>query len=61
MPGRREPLTLTFREIVPALTPEERAARIERFADVLAAATGETGYAGCSYFPDQNRGEVYVT
>ena len=61
MPGRREPLTLTFSEVVPVLTPEERAAKIERFADVLAVATGEADYAGCSYFPDQSRGEVYLS
>jgi len=61
MPGHREPLTSGFTEIVPVLDSQERAERIERFAEVLAKATGESRYAGCRYFPDQGRGEVYLT
>lgn len=60
MPRRKEPLKLTFTEVVPDLTPEERARRIECFIDTLAKATGTKGYVGCKFFPEENRGVVYI-
>jgi hypothetical protein len=59
MPRRKNPIQLNVTEIIPDLTPEERARRIERFVDTLAKATGEKGYVGCKYFPDK-RVEVYI-
>lgn len=60
MPRRKVGSKLTFTEVTPALTPEERAGRIEIFIDTMAKAAGVKGYAGCKYFPDQERGEIYL-
>jgi polysaccharide deacetylase 2 family uncharacterized protein YibQ len=57
---RRKPLELTVTEVVPELTPEERARRIERFVDTLAKATGAKGYVGCKCV-SENHVEVYVS
>lgn len=60
MARRKEATKLTIVEIIPDLTPEERARRVERFVDTLARVNDITGYAGCKYFPDKGYGEVYI-
>lgn len=51
---------ITFTEVTPVLDPDERARRIEIFIDTMAKAAGVKGYAGCKYFPEQERGEIYI-
>lgn len=60
MPRRKEKPKLTFVPIVPDLTPEERARRIERYVDTLAKINEVEGYAGCKYFPDKGYAEAYI-
>lgn len=61
MGKRKKPYEPKITEIIPDLTPEERARRLERFVDTLAKASGVKGYVGCKYFPERGRGEVYIS
>jgi hypothetical protein len=58
--AKRKKINLTCTEATPDLPPEERARRIERFVNTLAKANGVKGYVGCKFFPDEDRGTVYI-
>lgn len=55
---------LTFHEIIPELTAQERGRRIEEFTQILASVAQETGtlkgYGGCRYHTDSNMLEIFV-
>lgn len=56
--------SLTFHEIYPEITPEERGRNIEQFIHTLAAVAKETGtikgYGGCQYHTDTDLLEIFV-
>lgn len=62
--GKKSRPKLTFHEIIPQLTAQERGRRIEEFTHILAAVAQETGamkgYGGCRYHTDSNMLEIFV-
>jgi hypothetical protein len=57
---RRDRTRLIVSTTIPDITPEERSMRVERFVDAIARIAEIEGYAGCKYFPEKERGEIYI-
>ena len=60
MSKRKEPIKLTFTEVVPELAPEERARRIERFYDTMAKSLNIDGYIGCKCSNNCKDVDIYI-
>lgn len=61
MPKRKEALPRKVVQVIPELTPAERAKRMERLVDTIAKTNQVKGYLGCKYDPEREYGEVYCT
>ncbi len=46
--------------IIPNLTHEERARRMENFFDILSRTTGVKGYVGCKANSEENSVEIFI-
>lgn len=61
MQQNKKRLVLSYSEVTPKLDPEDRARRIEQCINTLAKANNVRNYAGCKFYPKQNRGEIYIS